>query len=243
MKNQFKATANTESIMQKEFWYDKWQADQIGFHLESAHPLLQKFHDQVFASSQSVFVPLCGKSKDLVFLAQQHHQVIGNELSDKAVQAFYLENYQLDNAQLTALSDKLELKHSNLSTRGLCHYSLNGVSIFQGDFFQLEKDQLKGVEAIYDRAALIALPTAMRLDYVAHLKTLFNSANLLLITLEYEQAKMDGPPFSVSRNEVDSLFKFAQIKVLYSKDIIEKEPRFKSKGLESFIETAYQIIW
>ncbi len=229
--------------MQKQFWHDKWQADQIGFHLESAHPLLQKYHAQVFAKQQTVFVPLCGKSKDLTLLEQQGYQVIGNELSEKAVQDFYAENYPLAPSKLASVGSKSKPKSEVTNPSELIQYSLDGVSIFQGDFFQLEKEQLVNVHAIYDRAALIALPKAMRIDYVAHLKTLFNSAHLLLITLEYEQSKMDGPPFSLSRSEVDTLFNFAQINLLYSKDIIDKEPRFKSKGLTTFIETAYHISW
>jgi thiopurine S-methyltransferase len=229
--------------MQKEFWHDKWQADQIGFHLESAHPLLQKFYRQVFANNNTVFVPLCGKSKDLIFLSKQGFRVIGNELSEKAVSAFYTENYQLDEAQVAQLNQSKNTADSNTPSLKLLEYSFDGVSIYQGDFFQLQVEQLDNAGAIYDRAALIALPETMRLEYVTHLKKLFKSANLLLITLEYEQERMSGPPFSVSQKEVNALFNHAQIELLYSKDIIEKEPRFKSKGLNSFIENAYQITW
>lgn len=227
--------------MQKEFWQDKWQHQQIGFHLENAHPLLQKFHRHVFAGCETVFVPLCGKSKDLVFLAEQNYEVIGNELSDKAVRAFYWENYLLDELKKPPESQQ----YINIDDKAsvLEEYSFEDVSIFQGDFFQLRPEQLKNSNAIYDRAALIALPEAMREGYVSHYKRLFRTASLLLITLEYDQSKMSGPPFSVTQNEVESLFEHAQVEILYRKDIIEKEPRFRSKGLDSFIETAYKIVW
>lgn len=228
--------------MKQEFWHDKWEADQIGFHLESTHPLLQKFHKKTFASSEKIFVPLCGKTKDLIFLSQQH-QVIGNELSDKAVRAFYLENYSLEDDQVAKLAQSHALDKITTKSLAPVKYLHDSVSILQGDFFQLRAEQLENANAIYDRAALIALPEAMREDYVQQLKKLFKSANMLLITLEYEQDKMSGPPFSVSQEEVTKLFDYAQIELLYSKDIIQKEPRFQSKGLQSFVEAAYQITW
>jgi thiopurine S-methyltransferase len=226
--------------MQKEFWQQKWQSNQIGFHLDQAHPLLQKFHQQTFAETTSVFVPLCGKTKDLIYLCNNQYQVIGNELSRTAVYDFYQENFDISPQQLAEL---LPIESEKVDNDKPVAIEYAESRIYLGDFFQLNETDLCNVTGIYDRAALVALPKEMRKDYVSHLKKLLPKATLLLITLEYEQALMSGPPFSVTESEVNQLFSFAKIVNLSRKDIIEKEPRFKSKGLTYFIESVYQISW
>ncbi len=222
--------------MQKAFWQQKWQENQIGFHLPEAHPLLQKYHAEVFSNQATLFVPLCGKSRDLKWLANAGYSVVGNELSEIAVKDFYRENYELNN-------DDLETIVQTDGNESLHCYQYESIEILQGDFFKLQPSHLSTCTGIYDRAALIALPESMRLEYVGHMRQLFSNAQLLLITLDYQQEQMAGPPFSVTQSEVENLFGWANVEQLWRRDIIEKEPRFKARGLEYFYESAYRINW
>ncbi|MCW8880294.1 MAG: thiopurine S-methyltransferase [Kangiellaceae bacterium] len=214
--------------MEPRFWIDKWKKQETGFHLASAHPLLRKYFPKVFANQTSVFLPLCGKTQDLIFCSDQGLAVIGNELSEVAIEQFFLAN-QL--APKTEVSQNFILREAN------------NIAIYQGDFFELEKRTFENTQAIYDRAALVALPVEMRKSYAEKMKQLFPQATMLLITLEYNQREMSGPPFSVTQDEVNSLFDFANIELLYKQNIIDKEPKFKARGLSFFNECAYHIQW
>ena len=214
--------------MEPRFWIDKWKKQETGFHLPSAHPLLQKYFSKVFTNQTSVFLPLCGKTQDLIFCSEQGLTVIGNELSELAIEQFFLAN-QL--TPKTEISQKFVLREAE------------NISIYQGDYFDLEEHIFENNHAIYDRAALVALPVKMRKNYVEKMKQLFPQATMLLITLEYNQQEMTGPPFSVTQEEVNSLFNFAAIDLLYKQNIIDKEPKFEARGLSFFNECAYHIQW
>ena len=112
-----------------------------------------------------------------------------------------------------------------------------------GNLFVLESNDFTQIKFIYDRASIVALPDKLRRQYVSHLRQLFPTAKMLLITLDYDQNIMSGPPFSVTQEEVNKLYSFAKIELLHRSDIIEKEPVFKNRGLTSFFETAYSIEW
>lgn len=218
--------------MQAQFWLDKWDNQETGFHLGSVHPLLKKFYSEVFSPQKGVFVPLCGKSSDLAFFAEKGSYTLGCELSEKAVKAFF---------SAPQLVNKEQLQVS--SSGGFQSYKLNNLELLTGDFFELAKEQLKACNTIYDRAALIALPETMRKNYVTHMKSLFPQAQMLLISLDYPQLEMKGPPFSVSQSEVEQLFSFAEIEKVYSKNILNKEPKFEARGLSYLNESAYIIQW
>lgn len=214
--------------MEPKFWHDKWEKQETGFHLGQAHPQLCKNINKAFIEVDTVFVPLCGKTQDMSFLVEQGKKVIGNELSEIAVKAFFE-------------SRDIQIK---ISQEGdFKKYSANDIDILAGDFFNLDETSVAACKGIYDRAALIALPPRMRERYVEKLRSLTPSAKLLLITLEYLQSEMQGPPFSVPQKEVEQLFDFAQISMLYSQDILEKEPKFKARGLSKFVESTYLIQW
>ena len=165
-----------------------------------------------------VFVPLCGKSLDLIWLAEQGHQVVGVELSPLAAEAFFSENKLIVERQQVG---DLELWQSEK------------ISLFCGDFFALTTEILGQVDAVYDRASLIALPPAMRQDYAEKMAELAQSAPKLLVTLEYDQSKMDGPPFSVSEDEVQTLYQAKyQVKQLMAQDVLGDNEKFREKGLD-----------
>lgn len=134
-----------------EFWHNKWAANQIGFHLEDVNPLLIRFwSDLAPKRSEKVLVPLCGKSEDLIWLANQHDSVQGVELSQIAVRSFFAEHFYTPT--VTRLNAQHEL------------YQFDELTLFTGDFFTAP---VESVDLVYDRAALVALPEEMRAARVA----------------------------------------------------------------------------
>lgn len=174
--------------MKASFWHERWQDNDIGFHLPKANPTLVKHLPQLpLEAQQRVFVPLCGKTLDIAYLLQQGFFVVGVELSETAVQQLFEE---LNIEATTSQQDEFTL------------YQAPGLDIFVGDIFQLTARQLGTIHAIYDRAALVALPYSMRLEYTQHLRQLSDNAPQLLLCFEYDQDEMPGPPFSISDMEV-----------------------------------------
>lgn len=215
--------------MDTNFWIERWEQNQIGFHQSNYNNYLQQYWDQLQAEPNScVFVPLCGKSRDLLWLHSQGYKILGNEISPLAVGDFFKES---------------DLK-AKISPQGkFTQWLSDGITLLQGDFFDLSAEDLQGCSSVFDRAALIALPPQMRIDYVRHLSNILPaSTKILLITLEYNQNLMQGPPFSVPQDEVQQHYKeWFEITVLQREDIIENAPPFKKKGLNSLIETVYLL--
>ncbi len=215
--------------MQPEFWHECWRANEIGFHRASVHPVLKRYLPRLnVRPGDSVFVPLCGKSIDMRYLRENGVLVIGVELSELAVRAFF------DEGAITA----------EVSREGpFSVFAGGGFRIFCGDFFALEAAQIKGVSAVYDRAALIALPAPLRSAYAQHMTGLLPpGTRTLLITHEYPAHEMQGPPFPITDEEVDALFgaSFA-IDPLEQRDVLAEEPRFRERGITSFFENAYLL--
>lgn len=174
--------------MQADFWHDKWQANQIGFHRETPNPLLvNHFHALNLSQGARVFVPLCGKTRDIGWLLSQGHRVAGAELSEIAIRQLF---------------EELDVTPEVASIGSLKQYSASGIDIFVGDIFDLTAEALGKVDAVFDRAALVALPEEMRVQYSEHLAGITQKAPQLLITFDYDQSIMNGPPFSVIGPEV-----------------------------------------
>ena len=167
-------------------WLDRWENGQTGWHETSGNSALRKFWPRLKAGSR-VLVPLCGKSLDLLWLAEQGCDVTGVELSELAARAFFDETgicFEVD-----ARDGLLWFQAPQYRLRVVC-----------GDYFRFSDAPY---DALYDRAALVALPSGLRPVYVEHTKTLLKAdAAQLLITLEYDQSKVNGPPFSVLPEEV-----------------------------------------
>jgi thiopurine S-methyltransferase len=174
------------------FWHQRWHDNNIGFHQSEANALLVACIDRLSLEVGSrVFVPLCGKSRDMAWLRAQGYRVAGAELSATAVEQFFAE---------------IGLEPHRHDLDALTRYSADGIDLFVGDFFDLTGDVLGPVDAVYDRAALIALPEAMRARYAAHLMAITETAPQFLIGLDYDQRQMDGPPFSVPDEELYRLY-------------------------------------
>ena len=215
--------------MHQTFWLERWQQNQIGFHNEAINPHLEQYWQalQIEAGSR-VFVPLCGKSNDMLWLLAQNYRVIGVELSPLAVNAFFAENKVPATGGFKANFEVWEN---------------DDICIYCGDFFHLREDDLTDVDVVYDRASLVALPPEMRTAYAAHMRHLLKSGTkILLVAFDYPQHEMDGPPFSVQFQEVDSLYRdWCRIELLHAEDILSKEPRFREKGLSCLQEQVYVL--
>ncbi len=173
-------------------WRERWEKNEIGFHQSTGNPLLKEFWPTLKLRPKArVFVPLCGKSFDLLWLAEQGFQVVGVELSEIACQAFFQENH---------------LRMSVEESASFKRYYNDQIQIFCGDFFALSPAMLSTIDAVYDRAALVALPDDLRRQYVQHLKTLLTkSSQILLITYDTPN-QVQGPPYSVSQAEIEKRF-------------------------------------
>lgn len=213
--------------MQVDYWQAKWKAGQIGFHEDAVNPQLIA-HSACFESPGRVLVPLCGKSRDLWWLAEQGHDVVGVELATEAATQFFAE------ACVTPQKEQL-----GTHTR----YQHGRVQYWQGDFFALDTASLGTFNYWYDRAALIAMPAAMRETYVRHLCGLLHrDARGLLITLDYDQEAMTGPPFSVSAADVAGYFAdAARVELASNADALLTNPNFAERGLSALRETVWKI--
>lgn len=190
--------------MEACFWHQMWEQEVQGFHQEEINGfLLNHWQRLQLTGSEKVLVPLCGKSLDMAWLAKQGHDVIGVELSQKAVDAFVAGC----DAPIKPIEDN---RYSG--------YELPGITLLCGDFFQLTAEDCKGVKAVYDRAAIVALPEEMRQQYATHLqKILPKGTRYLMVVMDYDQSLMSGPPFAVSEQEVRALFSsFSQIEKVQS---------------------------
>ena len=166
--------------MDSKFWHGRWAAARIGFHEGQPNSYLAR-HAERLANHPRVLVPLCGKSEDLAYLASRGHEVIGVELVEDAVRAFFDEH---------GLSPTVTKKGK------LVEYASSPITIYAGDVLEATREVIGGaVDAIYDRAALVALPDESRRRYVDH-----------IVTFEYEQALMEGPPFAIEEAELRMLY-------------------------------------
>lgn len=216
--------------MKADFWHARWEAGEIGWHRDEVNPHLEAQWPGLGAPAGApVFVPLCGKSVDLCWLRGAGHTVVGVEVSPLAVADFYREQ---------GLAPQVEERD------GLERWEADGVVIWCGDFFDLTPDHLREVGAVYDRASLIALPPVMRERYAAHMKDLLPAAaRILLLTLDYPQSQMDGPPFSVSEEEVVRLYGDAYaISNLYEEDALADHPGLRERGVSRLVERVYRLM-
>ena len=216
--------------MHEDFWQERWARNEIGFHLREVNPYLQRhWPDLELAPGAQVLVPLCGKSLDMAWLAGQGYRVLGVELAESAVIAFFAEQ------ELTPEVDQYG---------AFRRYRAGAVELLCGDFFALQAGDVVGCSGLYDRAALIALPEGMRERYAAHLAAILPSGCAgLLVTLDYQQAEMSGPPFAVDEALVAQLLTEQQwtCELLEQADVLGQNWRFLQRGLTRLDERAYRL--
>ncbi|MEX2500301.1 MAG: thiopurine S-methyltransferase [Wenzhouxiangellaceae bacterium] len=212
--------------MDSNFWRERWQRNEIGFHRASTHPALESHWATVgsSASAEPVLVPLCGKSLDMHWLARQGHPVVGVELDRGAIEAFF------DESGVTPTIDE---------SGPMPSWSAGRITLFAGDFFEFNPPDRFSL--VYDRAALIALRAEMRARYLDHLASLMKpDARGLLVTLEYPQDRMHGPPFAVMPDELHSHPAFG-FKCLQRSDVLASHEPFAEQGLPWLREAVYAI--
>ena len=185
--------------MNAEFWHSRWQEKRIGFNQSTVNPLLMRYFKQLnLPAGSRVFVPLCGKSIDMAWLAAQGYDVVGVELVETAVQEFFTEQ----NISPTV--------HQHLDNPAIKYYQgrLLGqtITLWVADIFALTTDHIGSVNAVYDKASLIALPADMRVQYSAQMYQLSANASQFIITLTYDQSKKSGPPFSISSEKIQQYY-------------------------------------
>ena len=216
-------------MVDNQHWLDRWQENRIGFHESGVNRHLQNwFHQFAPEPGSRVFMPLCGKALDIRWIAQQGYPVIGVELSEIAIEAFFDEN-----------QIRFELSKSGRFT---C-YQAPGISLLQGDFFDLDASDLAGCRLAYDRAALIALESEDRPRYYEHMRSILPAdCDMLLISLEYNQAEMRGPPFSVPTDEIMQRYRDAfAVEILHSENIVDERPRWREVGLSALQESVFGL--
>jgi thiopurine S-methyltransferase len=216
--------------MEPGFWHEKWQLQQIGFHQQEVNSLLLQHWPQLaFTEESRIFVPLCGKSLDMCYLAERGHDVLGCELSEAAVQQFFTEN------GLTA-------EHHHMGEHQV--FRCEQICLYQGDIFSLPAIVLKDIGGFYDRAALIAWPPQMREQYARQLARLIpTGCQGLLITLDYPQQALSGPPFAVSCDWIqEHMGTDFDVELLESRDVLQDNPRFVKKQVPWLRESAYRLV-
>lgn len=178
--------------MDRAFWLERWVNRQLAFHNDAPHPELVR-HWPDLAAGPRVFVPLCGKSLDLAWLAERGHHVVGIELSPLAVTAFFAERALVPTRTTAGAHER---------------YDAGPYTLFRGDLFELDAATLGPFDALYDRAALIALPPAMRVDYAAALSRLApGGTRALLVSVDYALDAINPPPFAVNPAEIEDLYR------------------------------------
>ncbi|MFR0688079.1 thiopurine S-methyltransferase [Enterobacterales bacterium AE_CKDN230030158-1A_HGKHYDSX7] len=215
--------------MQHEFWQSRWARNEIGFHQQSVNPGLQRHWPSLGLPEESqVLVPLCGKSLDMLWLAQWGYRVLGVELAERAAVDFFAE---------------LGVEPQIAQEGALRRYSYERLEILQGDIFDVGAEQVADCSGLYDRAALIALPPDLRADYAVHLQRILPcQVRGLLVTLEYPQAEMDGPPFAVQADEVRGLFAEGwEVGEMERLDVLAENPKFLKRGVGRLDEVVFAL--
>jgi thiopurine S-methyltransferase len=212
--------------MDAQFWHDRWTLREIGFHQDQVNGLLASAWSRfVEPGGGEAFVPLCGKSLDMVWLRTQGHRVLGVELSPLAVAEFFQEQTMAPGHQVD---------------EGFDIYQSDGFRLMCGDFFSLQPRHLAEVSAVYDRAALIALPRDMQAAYVRHLLAVLpQRPPIFLVSLDYDSAEMSGPPFATSLDRVERLFQ-PEYRIAWqeSREAIDDSPRLRERGVSRLTESA-----
>lgn len=215
--------------MNPKFWLERWQKNEIGFHAPKVQPALAKYWASLrLGKGATVFVPLCGKSIDMSWLAGQGHRVVGAELSELAVDQFFAEH---------------GLTPSVRPVKSFKVKSADGIEIWCGDFFALDHTALPAFDAAYDRAALVAMPPEMQPRYAAKMAELMPAGSpALLVGLDYDPKEMQGPPFNVSQARVRDLFGPAfDISVIEAKDGLAKSDHLAKRGVTRLEEASYLL--
>jgi thiopurine S-methyltransferase len=178
--------------MELDFWHRRWQKNEIGFHEREGNLLLKEYFEHwQLPNKARVFVPLCGKTKDIGWFLLKGHAVVAIELNESAVQSLF--------AELGV--DPIIESHGPL-----LRYSADNLIVYVGDFFSLTASDVGDIDGVFDRGALVALPESLRHKYSEHLRIISNTNKQFLLTYDYDQALFAGPPFSVTSRTIHQIY-------------------------------------
>lgn len=216
--------------MHADFWQQCWDQGQARFHLRCTNPNLPHYWPhELFAPGDTIFVPLCGKSVDLLWFAEQGWNVLAIELIETAVQAFFTEN---------------NLSYSCVQQGDFVEYVSGSIRVLCGDFFKLSAADLADCRGFYDRAALVSWQGEGQAQYASHLARILPAGcHGLMLVVDYEQEQMPGPPFAISTAAMQALLGHeCSISQLGQRDILRYEPGFKARGVTRMDEHIYAVV-
>ena len=216
-------------MVDHQHWHDRWRENRIGFHETAVNSHLQNYLPGFdLPPGSKIFVPLCGKAVDMAWLAEQGYEVIGIEISRIALEAFFAEQ---------------ALDYSCTDSDRFRVYRSGRITLLEGDFYDLNAEDLRECVMVYDRASLIAMEAPDRPAYYRHMLSILPAAsNMLLIALEYDQGEMRGPPFAVSEAEVRRCYEQDfSIRLLERNSIIDERPRWRKAGLSAIDELVFRL--
>jgi len=209
--------------MEHRFWRERWDEGQIGFHRAETHPLLERFWPELDVAGGRVLVPLCGKSLDLSWLAANGYEVVGVEFVPAAAAAYFEER--------GVAAEQKEVE-------GFATLRENGVTLVVADFFQVSAAVTGRFDAVYDRAAWVAIAPEDRRKYTERVRSLVRpGGRLLLINFEHDLGS--GPPFSIGEQELRATWQEFSLELHFECDILEGEPRFRERGASYFREQVW----
>lgn len=201
-------------------WEKIWMYGSTDFHQKNINKWLIKHKSHLMLKpNDTVFVPLCGKSKDMLFLEQSGYKVLGSEISSIACEQFFIDN------QISFFVEERE---------NFTYYKSERISILQGDYFDIQNESFKKISAVYDRAALVALPELARDKYInAQIKLLPSPIRILLHSLEYDDGVLFPPPFSVSEKEIFKKYQRRfEVTKLDEYDLLKERPHLARRAKE-----------
>lgn len=216
--------------MNLEYWLQSWELNHIGFNQNYPNTYMQQYFPLLkLPKGARILVPLCGKSIDMLWMLEQGYQVLGMDISRLACESFFKENHHA---------------YKEIKQDGQVFFEGKNISLWVGDFFDLDAKMLGEVDAVYDRASLIALPEKSRQQYASFINDILSpGVKVLLIAVTYEQTKMQGPPFSVNETEVKILFsKHFSITKLHDKPAQSLPVHLQEKGLNSATNQIYLMV-
>ncbi|MBM4364065.1 MAG: thiopurine S-methyltransferase [Deltaproteobacteria bacterium] len=216
--------------MDPEFWRARWAERQIGFHRDQPNSVLvEQWAGLDLPASARVLVPLCGKSLDVAYLAGLGHEVVGVELSEIAVRELFHE------AGVRPVTEQ----------RGpVTVHRAGRITVLEGDLFDVGPDVAGRFDAVFDRAALIALPPALRERYARHvLGLLAPAARMLVVTLEMTPPDAAGPPHHVSEEEVRAHYSARFHVERLGEGVPEPvSPGLSARGVGAVREVGYRLV-
>ena len=210
-------------------WHSHWTRKTPGFHEGQVNTYLEQFLPLFkLKAGNSIFMPLCGKAVDILWLSQQGYHVIGVELSEVAVESFFTES---------------DIQYVKVQHEKFVIYEAPNITLYQGNLMDIQPQHLTDCKLIYDRASIVAIELFNRKAYKRKMLEIIPVGTpMLMVTLDYDQNIMQGPPFSVPVSEITALYQPEyQLELLLSSEQIEERPRWRERGLESLLESALRL--